>query len=268
MRWALACLLLAAAAPSGASAQDADALDQRARIHFQSGTAHYDAGSYEAALREFEAAYELSERVGLLYNIYLTQERLGNLEEAADNLGRYLESDEVPAERRQVLELRLDNLRRRLESRGDDGAGTPPPPPDTGRGEPDVVEPPADDAVAPPPATGAEEDEESGGVSVPAIVAFAVAGVGAVTWATFGILAMNEDAYLEDECPCTEDELSDLETFNTLGDIGFGVTIAGAVAGTLLLALSGGDEEEDAAAMALSPWMYGDGGGLAARGAF
>lgn len=273
MRSVLACLLFAALVPTSALAQDEDALDQRARIHFQSGTAYFDAGDYEAALREFQSAYDLSERPGLLYNVYLTHERLGHLAEAADNLRRYLDDADVPDERRQMLQLRLENLHRRIEAQGDhtaDGAApeTPEATPNTAPSPPDTsgdtgAAPGATAASAPPP-----PDDEGGGVPVAAIVSFGVGGAGAILWATFGILAMTEDARLSEDCPCSEDELSNLETYDLLGDIGFGVTLAGAAAGVLLLALSGGDDEEDPSAVALSPWMQPRGAGLAARGAF
>ena len=266
MRLGLAFLLATLLLPLGAAAQDADALDQRARIHFQSGTAHYDAGDYEAALREFTAAYRLSERPALLYNIYLTQERLGNLQEALDNLRGYLESDEVPGDRRQVLTLRLENLERRLAA-GDqevepavDEAALPPM---------DTYVPTEDDTQGPPVTEPGADVDDGGGVPLPAIVAFGVGGVGAALWATFGILALTEDSSLEDECatrPCTEDDVTELDTYNTVADIGFAVTVVGATLGLVLMLTSGDDHEQQT--LAVSPWGAPGAGGLAARGAF
>src|SRR5690242_10205557 len=106
--WIAAIALWCAVAP--ASAQPVAEDDERARVHFQAGSSHFDTGNYEAALQEFEAAYALSHRPALLYNIYLSHERLGNLEEAAGALRSYLEGGDVPEARREPLTERLRAL--------------------------------------------------------------------------------------------------------------------------------------------------------------
>ncbi|MEM9189445.1 MAG: tetratricopeptide repeat protein [Myxococcota bacterium] len=87
--------------------------DEQAHIHFQSGRLHFERGDYEQALPEFQAAYELSPRPELLFNLYITQQNLGNLPEARDYLRDYLASDVVPEEERSTLSARLENLDRR-----------------------------------------------------------------------------------------------------------------------------------------------------------
>ena len=109
------------AAQAGGHAADAPApdmenerADTQARIHFEAGNEYFEVADFEAALREFERAYELSHRSQLLYNLYLSHERLGHLQEASTFLGRYL-SEARHIEGRTVLEERLRTMRRRLE---------------------------------------------------------------------------------------------------------------------------------------------------------
>ncbi len=87
--------------------------DAVARDRFRRGTGYFDAGDYELAAREFEAAYALSHRPELLYNVYLAHERLGNLTQAIRALEDYLRDGE-PGERRESLVSRLERLRQRL----------------------------------------------------------------------------------------------------------------------------------------------------------
>ncbi len=67
--------------------------DELARSRFRVGQALYEAGRFMEAAREFEAAFELSERASLLFNAYLAYRDAGNLPEATRALGRYLEQN-------------------------------------------------------------------------------------------------------------------------------------------------------------------------------
>jgi len=256
-----AALLISVVGASAAAAQDTD---ERARLHFNSGTAYFDAGEYEDALREFRNAHELSQRAGLLYNLYLCEERLGNLDEAVTHLERYLADADDVGDRRGVLETRLANLRERAEAQHE-GTVAPAPLPEP---DPEVEpqpEPPSDSTTSPSPAP-TRDDSGGGGVPLPAIIALGVGGAGAVTWAAFGILALSEHGGLTDSCAptCSSDEVSSLDTYNLLADIGFVVTLAGAAAGVFLWLFLDGDEEEEQVAVA--PWFTPDGGGVVARG--
>ncbi len=255
---ALALLLLAT---TGAAAQGAD---NRARLHFESGTAYYDAGDYEDALREFQNAYELSERPGLLYNLYLCHERLANLPEAIAALERYLAEGD-PGERREVLETRLGNLRER-QARVESGAVT------EAEAEAETEAEAEAQAESVDAGTGTHTgDEPRGGSSIPtpAIVSLGITGAGALTWAIFGILAASEDGSLSGGCAaagtCTEDDVSSLRTFNVVADIGFAVTIAGAAATALLWLLLDSDGGEETRA-AIAPYLNESGGGFVAAG--
>jgi tetratricopeptide (TPR) repeat protein len=106
----------AAPVPEAASSEQAaeeqramQAMDAEARQHFQLGRTFYDSGRFQQAVEEFEAAYKLSGRPQLLYNVYVAQRDVGELQEAVDALRAYL--DQVPdAPDRVNLKARLESL--------------------------------------------------------------------------------------------------------------------------------------------------------------
>jgi tetratricopeptide (TPR) repeat protein len=120
MIWLCAHLLFA----STALAQG-DASDEEARARFQSGRFAYNSGRFEEALRDFQRAYELSNRPLILYNVGLAYERLDMLPEAIESFRGFLV--QMPdAPNRGEVESRIEVLQRRLEA--------PPPPEDGGGG--------------------------------------------------------------------------------------------------------------------------------------
>jgi tetratricopeptide (TPR) repeat protein len=70
------------------------AADYEARQHFQIGKTLLDSGRFQQAAEEFEAAYKLSGRAQLLYNIYIAHRDAGNTQRAVESLRAYL--DKVP----------------------------------------------------------------------------------------------------------------------------------------------------------------------------
>ncbi|MCC7536955.1 MAG: tetratricopeptide repeat protein, partial [Deltaproteobacteria bacterium] len=98
--------------------QQGTSTDEEARARFEAGRAHYDAGRFREALTEFRAAYELSPRPLLLYNIYLASLDLGEIHDAADALRRYLATDEVDPNERTQLQARLRALDERIAREG------------------------------------------------------------------------------------------------------------------------------------------------------
>ncbi|AKF03754.1 tetratricopeptide repeat protein [Sandaracinus amylolyticus] len=228
---------LVAAAPR-ARAQEDDA----ARAHFEAGRLHFDRGAYEAAQQEFEAAYELSGRPALLYNLYLTAERLGDFDTAIAHLERFLAEGSPSDEQRAQLEPRLDNLRTRRDRAR---AGMEPEP------EPDPA--------TPPPAPARRE-----GDLVPALVAFGVAGAALVSFAITGGLALAEDDSLSSGCGatdrCTDDEVSTLSALVVAADVSWITAAVAATAGVVLLVTLGlpsGDSER----VSLAPFFTPDGSG-------
>ncbi|MFT3924719.1 MAG: hypothetical protein QM778_19420 [Myxococcales bacterium] len=83
-------------------------MDLEARQHFTIGKTLYDAGRFQQAAEEFDAAYQLSKRPQLLYNVYVANREAGNLEPAISALSGYL--DQVPDAPDRI------NLKARLES--------------------------------------------------------------------------------------------------------------------------------------------------------
>jgi tetratricopeptide (TPR) repeat protein len=209
----VACLLFSLVPASSR----ADAGDEAARVHFQSGTRYFDRGEYEAAIREFSAAHELSGRPQLLYNLYLAHERLGQYPEAAETLAGYLEQVEE-IESRERLELRLENLRRRVAAM---------------EREREADAPGAEISLEPAP-------EPQRGMPLPALISFGVAGAGLVTFGVAGGLAISEDRALAGLCgadagqACTDAQLAKLNRRTTVADLGLAVTAAGVAAGLVL----------------------------------
>jgi hypothetical protein len=245
-RWVALALALLALPASGASAQDADT---QARTHFESGRLHFDRGAYEEAQAEFEAAFELSQRPDLLYNLYLCAERLGQLDDAIGYLERYLAEGAPEAERRASLEPRLINLRERRDHLRSESASTEP-------------EPPPTEAPAAAP----------GGDLVPAIVLYGGAGLGLVAFAVLGGAALAEDASLERACgvTCGDDRLATLGALTVGADVGWISALALAGVGTVLLFTVGLPPSPSAPsdAVALLPSIGPTGAGLHLTGSF
>lgn len=195
-----------ALAPALAAAQVDESADARARAHFSAATAYYDEGDYAQAVVEFRAAYDLSRRAGLLYNVYLCEERLGHLAEAITALEGYLGSD-ATIENRSTLESRLTHLRERQAA----GESTVEEEPEVHVSEPNAV----------------------------AIAGFSVAALGVVGFAVFGPITLAEDGRLRGSCspscPASEAEL--IGATSIASDVSLGVALAGAVVGVIGLVL-------------------------------
>jgi tetratricopeptide (TPR) repeat protein len=117
MIWLCAHLLLA----SNALAQG-DVNDEEARSRFQSGRFAYDSGRFDEALRDFQRAYELSERPLILYNVGLAYERLDMLPEAIESFRGFLR--QMPdAPNRGEVESRIAVLDRRMNAPPPDESG-------------------------------------------------------------------------------------------------------------------------------------------------
>ena len=257
-----------------AAAQD----DQRARLHFESGASYYEAGEYEDALREFQRAYELSQRPELFYNLSLCYQNLGDLAQAVSYLERYL-GDVAQIENRANLEIRLGNLRERLERERSTATTTtvaPDPTPTTTT--PDA--PAATVTGTPATVTPAGADTASGGdsLNVGAIAGFSVAAVGLVTAAIFGGLTVAEDSRLAGtacgmNATCSTGDLGTLRAYAAVTDVGFAVALAGAATGLVFLIVGTGDSDAAAsdgaqAALQVVPLAGRDGAGISIGGSF
>lgn len=85
-----------------------------AKTHYASAVAYYGRGQYKEAVREFKAAYNLSRKPDLLYNIAQCWERLGDLSQSISYYNRYLTESPKAADAEKV-KLRIESLKRRLE---------------------------------------------------------------------------------------------------------------------------------------------------------
>jgi tetratricopeptide (TPR) repeat protein len=109
---AVAIALVVGAAQVAHAQQDQETVDAEARSLFEAGRTAYGAGRYEAALRYFDDAYELSRRAGLLFNIASSAERLQQNERALEAYRAYLAA-EPEAENRAFVERRIAFLESR-----------------------------------------------------------------------------------------------------------------------------------------------------------
>lgn len=258
--------------------------DQRARLHYESGASYYEAGEYEDALREFHRAYELSQRPQLFYNLSLCYQNLGDLEQAASFLERYLGEVET-IENRANLEIRLRNLRERVErERAAQGANGEPErdataQPATSQPTETHVEPttaaPAAEAVVETESAASTTAPSSAGdsLNVGAVAGFSVAAVGLVMGGVFGGLTLAEDSRLAGTpCgvagSCGDAEVSDLRTFALVADVGFGVALAGAAVGALFLIIGPGDSGDERASLRAAPIASRSVLGLSLEGSF
>ena len=100
--------------PQGPAALRTQGLDdEQARLRFQVAQRLYEQGQFEEAGREFERAYDLSQRSSLLFNAYLAYRDAGLLPQATRALAGYLEA-EPDAENAAQLRNRLRSLEARV----------------------------------------------------------------------------------------------------------------------------------------------------------
>lgn len=193
--------------------------DTRARIHFQSGREYFDAGDYEAALREFEVALENSGRAELHYNLSLCHERLGAFDVAAEHLGIYLREVSPPNSRE--LEQRLAGLRQRASLAQHDAASESNPSQAHWERTEATLE------LGPPEAS----HEASYPISM---VGFGVAAAGLVSVAVFGAWTLAENERLSRCKPgCAPSATNTIAWTAPLTDASFAIALAGAVVGVV-----------------------------------
>lgn len=113
----------AAAAPAAkpaAPAAKTESTDpvERARVHYERGIQLFNEENYDAALFEFERAYELAPSYKILYNMGRIQRQQNNYAAAMRSYSRYLREGGagVPAERRAEVEAEMAVLKPRVAS--------------------------------------------------------------------------------------------------------------------------------------------------------
>jgi hypothetical protein len=113
---ALAALILALAVPAHAQTDPSPEAVAEAREHFERGVELFNEGRNDAALAEFQRAYDLAPAPPVLYNIARVHEALGHAVEAADAYARYLEEggDSLSRRRRHEATAALERQRARI----------------------------------------------------------------------------------------------------------------------------------------------------------
>lgn len=91
---------------------------ERARVHYERGIQLFNEENYDAALFEFERAYELAPSYKILYNMGRIQRQQNNYAAAMRSYARYLREGGagVPAERRTEVEAEMAVLKPRVAS--------------------------------------------------------------------------------------------------------------------------------------------------------
>jgi tetratricopeptide (TPR) repeat protein len=233
--------------------------DQDAKSHFKVGKSLYETGRFSEAAAEFEKAYRLSNRVELLYNVYVAHRDASDLPRAIDALRRYLQLATLDESTRVNLVARLRAMEEAAGRTGPAPAAAAPPPPSTAEAPPPEAAPPppaetAQPEPAPPPSppAGSAEFEMDAGSSALPYALIAVGGAALVAGAITAVVAAGKIADIEDACPddrCPppsesfdlEAERDDARTLRTVAFalLGGGLVVGGA--GATLLLLDSGD---------------------------
>lgn len=231
-RWvtAILCAFVLTARPASA-----DSPDDLARAHFESGAAYLEQADYESALREFQAAYDLSKRAEILINVATVRERMGKLDEAVHALEQYLAED-PRGEHAETVKIRVENLKKRI-------ASEPPPP------APPPAAAPASPPPAPPSQAAAKPEQppapaQAAHVSrMPAYILFSAGGAFAIGSVVTGLLAVHEHSNAETTCSpnCSDSQLSTGRALAVTSTVLTGAAVVAASVGAVLFFGSAGE---------------------------
>lgn len=239
-----------ARAQSGDPPQTETDAERRGRELYENGALLYDEGRYEDAIVAWQAAYDLTQRSGFLFNIANAYERLAKYEEAIDVLGRYRAL--ARAEERETLDRRIRNLEERQAEQA--------------RAEPDRPVPvPAPSGPGPEPEP--EPVQRTG--SLRPVVGYTLVGTGAASLATglgFALSSRAAGVRAEEGCrPLESGLLCPSSASDALGanhrsalvaDMGFGAGLALATSGVIVL-LTGHGGHEDGGSVSVTPMRRG-----------
>lgn len=212
-------LMLAAVLVAGTTARADDLA--KARTFFQSGVEAYDAGDYEAALRDFQQSHAMSHNAALYFNMAACEEHLNHSQAAALLLRQYLLEKPDAEDRAQVL-TRIQALEQR------DAAMKAPEPPR------EIARP----APAPPPAPTPSPQEPP----PRRVISWALLGVtGAIAVAAIGTgaWALVDHGDLESGCGksaagCSQGAIDGMRSAQYATDALIGLGAAAAVATVVL----------------------------------
>ena len=259
-----------------AHAQSKESQEEEAKIHFSLGKKYFETGRFAASLAEFEKAYELTHNARLLYNIYLSAEKVGDFERAASALEAYLPTipDSEP-DLRANIEGRLEATRRTrdrmaaLEAKNDAAGGQLESDKDEAPSR--AKDPKTKSAAAQTGAqTQAEPGGDEGGGGVLPWILVGTGGAMLVASVVTGFVTGGLKSDYTQSCSsgtCDANTRNTGEMMLTLTDVFLfgGIAIAGAGLIWWLLTRGGGESKEKVAA---APYMSAQGGGLSLAGRF
>lgn len=298
----MALVIALAFAPLDARAQDAavPAEAEDARTLFQRGQTAYAQADYEGAIAQWSRAYELDARPLLQFNLSQAYERLGRLEESIAALELYLAQADPDDVHQADARARLGALRERLGRTGVRIVGGPEGATilidDTDRGRtprPDAIQvapgshrivvraPGYQDfnstivvsagqaAEVPVEMTPVAAVATTSGDELPVvpIILFSVGGAALIAGGVMGGIALSD---AQSAPGSTSPEAESARGLALGADITMAIGAAAAVAGLVVLLVSGSDDGEEAAPerISLAPWGGATGAGVTLQGSF
>ena len=211
-----------------------------AEEHSRRGVEFYAEGKLPEAVREMLKAYELAPEAGLLYNIARIYQKMGQRDLATHYLKEFVTQPGADPDTVQKALQHLEALKRAPAASMP--RAVPPPPAPEPEPTPQPASAPAEPEPTPAPA-------ESSSIDLMGWITLGTGGAALVVGGVLGGLALggdlaDPDATLEDK-RATQDDMRSL----ALGaDICFGVGVAAATAGLVMLLVSGGDDGQSPSA--------------------
>jgi len=203
--------------------------DEIARSHMENGGRYYQLGRYADAAREFQAAYELSQRPELLFNLGRALENAGRDREAFDAYERF-ETAGSPGIDPATLRSRIEALRARLPR-----AAAPVAPTVT-------LRPPTPVTPTPTPPPRVERPAASRSLALP-ITLLSAGGALLLTGLALGLTVSSTYSDLEGRCsgrvcdPALQGDADAASTRAVVGDVLGGAGLAAIAAGVVVLLL-------------------------------
>ncbi len=250
-------------------------LDAKARHLYRNGEVLYSEGLYGDAIAAWQAAYQLSSRPLLLYNMANAQERIGRWQDALDSLNRYRAF--APSEERATLGKRIANIERHLAQQREEAAQQTPPEPQP-RPEPQVQNRPQPQPQPrpqprrPDPRTIQTAQESGWRMGAAPISLYALSGAGIVTGTIFAFRAQAAREAAREVCTgdatvfCPSSAAKVIRqdrVSSNIADAGFGVALTGTVVATVLAVSS--KNRVNRTTMSLAPAARGAGLRLSSR---
>ena len=239
---------LALALALGLSSAPSPAEIERARELYDNGRTLYEEGSWDGAILAFEASFELSGDINLLYNISLAYDRKGDYEKAIEYLDRYRAM--APEGERAKLEHRREVLEARLQKKKDEQTATQ----ETKR------DPPSKPPPKPPPDTPQDKpvDDRLFGPAAWTLTAVGIAGY--AVGIGFGASSLSRTNAAQDQCAdgngpvlcmdAARDDVRRSKNHAIGADVGFAIGAAATVAVIVIVAVKASRRKKARAAKA------------------